>query len=164
MALLLLLLLIKVIKVVPAPIQHQPWEQKRNCDGKNKLAGPLFRFFRGIPTVYTEDWCSGPSLSTQVCAYVHILQVVVWCRTRIRKIRFFGARAFDDSPHCHYGRQTRTIITPLLFLLLFLLYYRNQNEVSKSRGSQITTNWLSTGSGSIMGLQIGESGALLLQL
>lgn len=72
---------------------------------------------------------------------MHILQVVVWWRTRIRKITFFGARAFDNSPHCHYGRQTRTIIT-IITPLLFLLYYRNQDEVSKSRGNR---KWLHYG-------------------
>lgn len=75
-----------------------------------------------------------------------------------KKNNFFWS--FDASSYCHYGTQTRTIITPLL--LLSLLSENSRWSVKIPRQREITTNWLSTGSGSIMGLKTGEN-ALWLQ-
>lgn len=67
----------------------------------------------------TNDTLGNICMHAPVCAYVHTQRFVVGSRTHIGKITFFGPKAFDASPYCHYGTQTRTIITPLLLLSMY---------------------------------------------
>ena len=72
---------------------------------------------------------------------------LVGSKTQIGKITFFGSQAFDASPHCHYGTQTRTIITPLLTPPLQGLKMKCQNPKAEEDHNRLIINrkWLHYG-------------------
>lgn len=62
-------------------------------------------------------------------------------RNQIRKTTFFlGLRSFDARPHCHYGSQTRTIITPLLTPPLRGLEMKCQNPKAERDHNKLIIN------------------------
>lgn len=72
-------------------------------------------------------------------------------RTQIRKIKnfffFFCPHAFHASQYCHYGTQTRTIITPLLTPPLLGLKMKCQNPKAEGDHNKLIINrkWLHYG-------------------